>query len=61
MRTVRDSLAHALIGAVGLLFGVLSAIALAVAALVPPALGLLAFLASPIRALIERLRGARGS
>ncbi|HET8980389.1 MAG TPA: hypothetical protein VFN87_19715 [Solirubrobacteraceae bacterium] len=61
MRTIRDSLAHALMGTVGLVFGVLSGVALAVAAAVPAALGLLAFLASPFRALIDRLRGARGA
>ncbi|MGA2011091.1 MAG: hypothetical protein ABSH51_11280 [Solirubrobacteraceae bacterium] len=56
MRRLRDSLTHALVGAVGLIFGALSAIALAVAAIVPAALGLLAFLLAPFRALVDRLR-----
>ena len=61
MRNLRDSAVHAVMGAVGLAFGVLSALALAIAALIPAALGLLAFLATPLRALLERLREGRGS
>jgi hypothetical protein len=56
VRNLRDPLAHAIIGVAGLVFGVLSAGALAVAAIVPAALGLLAFLLSPLRALADRLR-----
>lgn len=58
MRTVRDSAAHVVMGAVGVVFGILSAAALAIAALVPAALGLITFLALPFRALSNRLRGS---
>ena len=61
MRNLRDSALHTVLGGLGLLFGVLSAVALAAAALIPAALGLLAFLASPVRALLERLREGRAS
>jgi hypothetical protein len=38
-----------------MVFGVLSAVTLAVAAVVPAALGMLSFALSPLRALAERL------
>ncbi len=45
---------------VGIFFGLLSAVALAVAAAVPPILGLLSLLLSPLRAAAQRLqRGLR--
>jgi len=56
VRNLRDPLAHAIMGIAGMVFGVLSAGALALAAIVPAALGLIAFLLSPLRALANRLR-----
>ncbi len=56
MRGVREGIAHAVLGAVGLVFGTLSAIAMTIAAIGAALLGLLAFLLSPFRALVERLR-----
>ena len=56
MRGIRDAVMHAALGAVGLVLGTLSAIALAIAAIVSATLGLLAFLLSPFRALVDRLR-----
>jgi hypothetical protein len=56
MRGIRDAVMHAVLGAVGLVIGTLSGVALAIAAIVPAALGLLAFLLSPFRALVDRLR-----
>ena len=60
MRTVLHRLVQGVLGAGGMLFGVLAAVGLALAAVVPALLGLLAFLLSPIRALLERLRPAGG-
>jgi hypothetical protein len=48
-----------LLGAIGFVFGVLSAVALAVAAVIPALLGMLAFALSPLRALFERMRRMR--
>ncbi len=45
--------------AVGLVLGVLSAVALGVAAVVPAILGLLSFALSPLHALVERVRDER--
>ena len=59
MRRVTDLVAHGAMGLVGLVFGTLSAAALAIAAIIPAALGLLAFLVSPVRALADRLRHPR--
>lgn len=56
MRGIRDAVTHAVLGAVGLVFGALGALALAIAAIVPALLGLLAFVFSPLRALVDRLR-----
>ena len=56
VRTLRASVVHAFIGALGLVFGMLSAAALAVGAVIPAALGLLAFLVAPLRAALDRLR-----
>jgi hypothetical protein len=42
--------------AVGLVFGTLAAATLVVGAVIPAALGLLAFLAAPVRGLLDRLR-----
>lgn len=61
MRAVRDGVAQAVFGTLGVVCGLLSALALAVAALIPPILGLLAFLLVPLRVLIERLRGSRAA
>lgn len=60
MHTVLDRLVQGVLGAGGMLFGVLAALGLAVAAFVPALLGLLAFLLSPIRAVLERLRPTGG-
>jgi hypothetical protein len=57
VRAIRDALAQAVIGTFGVLFGILSAAALAVAAFIPALLGLLAFIFSPVRALVDRVRG----
>jgi hypothetical protein len=59
VRAIRDAVVHGVMTVVGALFGVLSAIALAIAAVIPAILGMLAFALSPLRALIERLRGQR--
>ncbi len=56
VRAIRDGLTHAVLGALGLMFGALGAVAMTIAAIVPATLGLLAFLLSPIRALVDRLR-----
>ncbi len=58
VRTIREAIMHGILGAVGYVLGLLSAAALALAALIPPILGALAVLLSPIRALFERLRGS---
>jgi hypothetical protein len=52
-----EKLVHGAAGAAGYLFGVLSGAALAVAAFIPALLGLLAFVLSPLRSLMRRLRG----
>jgi hypothetical protein len=59
MSTLRDKLAHGVMGTVGIVFGVLGAVGLAIAAIVPAILGLLAFLLSPLRSLARRLLGSR--
>jgi hypothetical protein len=59
VRGLRDAVAQALMGAVGVVFGVLSAAALAVAVVIPPILGLLAILLAPLRALVDLLRRPR--
>gem|GEM_PF-6152790 len=46
---------------VGGAFGVLSAVALAIAAVIPAILGVLAFVLSPLRALFERVQRERTS
>ena len=56
MREIRDSIVHGLVGVVGLAFGILSGIALVIAAVIPASLGLLAFAAAPLRALVEHLQ-----
>ncbi len=56
MRGIRDAVTHAVLGALGLVFGALSGIAMVIAAIIPALLGLLAFVLSPLRALVERLR-----
>jgi len=56
VRALRDSVVQAVVGTIGIGFGLLSAIALAMAALIPALLGLLAFVLSPLRALLERIR-----
>lgn len=55
MSDLRDMLAHAVMGAVGIVLGILSAVALALAAIVPALLGLLAFMLSPLRAIVQRV------
>lgn len=59
MRATREALAQAVLGTLGAVFGVLSGIALALAAFVPALLGLLAFVLSPLRALADRVRESR--
>lgn len=59
MRRVIDLLAHGTMGLVGIVVGALSAVALAIAAIISAGLGLLAFLSSPARALVDRLRHPR--
>jgi hypothetical protein len=55
VRGIRDGLVHAVLGALGLMFGALGAVVMTIAAIVSAALGMLAFLFSPIRALVDRL------
>ncbi len=55
MSAVRDKFVHGLMGTVGVVFGILAAVGLAVAAIVPAILGLLAFLISPLRAIVRRV------
>jgi hypothetical protein len=57
VRAVRDSVIQAVVGTLGIIFGFLSAVALALAALIPAILGVLAIVLSPLRALLERVRG----
>jgi hypothetical protein len=57
VRSVHEAVVRALSAATGLIAGVLSAIALGLAALAGPVLGLGALLATPVRALVSRLRG----
>ena len=59
MRSLTALLAHSVMGLVGLIFGALSAVALAIAAVIPAALGLLAFVFAPLRTLRDRLRRPR--
>ena len=61
MRAVRDALAGAIMGIVGLVFGILSGVALAIAAAVPPIFGLFAVLLLPLRVLVERVRRPRAA
>jgi hypothetical protein len=56
VKALRDAVIHAVLGVAGLLFGVLSAAALGIAAVIPPILGMLALLFSPLRALVDRFR-----
>jgi hypothetical protein len=58
MQSPHERVAQALMGVVGLVAGMLSALALAIVAVLGPVLGLLAVLAWPVRAIIERLRRA---
>ncbi len=57
MRALGEGAIHAVMSVVGAVFGVLSVVALGVAAVVPAALGMLAFAFSPFRAALDRLRG----
>ena len=59
MRRVTDLGAHGVMGLVGVVFGALSMVALAIAAVIPAALGLLAFVVAPVRVLVDRLRRPR--
>ena len=56
MRGIRDGVVHGVLGTIGIVCGVLSFVALAVAAVIPALLGMLAFALSPLRALGDRLR-----
>jgi hypothetical protein len=56
VRLIRDAVVHGVLGAVGIVCGVLSFVALAVAAVIPAMLGMLASALSPLRALSDRLR-----
>jgi hypothetical protein len=57
MRALRDLLAHAVIGFVGIVCGALSVISLAIAAIIPAILGMLALALSPLRMISDRIRG----
>jgi hypothetical protein len=48
-------------GIVGIVCGVLSVVALAIAAVVPPILGLIALALTPVRALVERIGRPRAA
>ncbi len=56
MQSFHERVVQSVMGALGLVAGVLSAVTLAIAATLGPALGVLAVVTWPIRALIERLR-----
>lgn len=54
VRRVHDQLVGALMGTLGLIFGILSVAALALAAAIPPLLALVATVFAPVRGLVER-------
>jgi hypothetical protein len=56
VRRIRDRLLEGVLGVVGLLAGVASAVALLLAAALPPIIGVLAVATAPVRALLERLQ-----
>jgi hypothetical protein len=58
---LRDTIVGAAMGVLGAVCGVLSGVALGVAAVVPPILGMIALLLSPLRALAERLTRPRAT
>ncbi len=57
MNALRDLLAHAIMGFVGIVSGVLSVIAFAIAAFAAAVLGVFAVAVSPVRVITDRLRG----
>jgi uncharacterized membrane protein len=59
MHTAHERVVRALSGALGLVGGVTSGLALAIVAVVGPLLGLLSVLTAPIRAVLAWLRGRR--
>jgi hypothetical protein len=61
MHAIRDTLVRGVMGVLGIVFGTLSAVALVIAAIVPAILGLLAFVFSPVRALVDRVRRPRAA
>jgi hypothetical protein len=61
VRVIREAAVRGLGGVVGVTCGALGAVALAVAAVVPAILGLLAFVFSPLRAAVDRLRQPSGN
>ncbi len=61
MKPIRDLVVRALMGVVGAVFGVLSVLALAIAASIPPIFGLLSVLFAPIRAFVDWLRRPAGA
>jgi hypothetical protein len=57
MRDLRDALMHGVLGAVGAVSATLSGIALGIAAVISALIGMLSFVLSPLRALLDRVRG----
>ena len=51
----RDAIVGGVMGVIGLVCGVLSLVALAIAAALPPIVGLVALILSPLRELVDRL------
>jgi predicted Co/Zn/Cd cation transporter (cation efflux family) len=56
VQAIREAVVRGLGGLVGVVCGALGVVALGVAALVPAILGLLAFVFSPLRAAVDRVR-----
>lgn len=61
MQRVIDAAAYALTGTVGAIGALLSGLWLLVAVVIPPVLGLIAVILSPLRALADRMRGLHQS
>lgn len=59
MRSLREQIAHVVLGLFGAVAGVLSGIAMALAAVIPPIIGLFAVLLYPLRVLLDWLRRPR--
>lgn len=58
MKALRDLLVHGMMGLVGIVSGLLSMIALAIAAFVAAVIGGVAVAFAPLRVLADRLRGS---